>query len=277
MPSFRPISIRRAAAAALAGAMILSILPAATLGATEPPREVKQAEWKVLGLMNHYRASRGLAPLRMAQQVRRVARDRSRDMRNKNYFAHGSPSGQSAGTMMHSRGIRHWGWGENIGRISFLGWDKTTRGMFEGWQGSSGHNRLLLTRDYNYVGVGIAKGGNAAYYTIVFVRQPDHTAPKSGMVASSTGLSVASGSGSTKAVTIRWWGADRKLQKYTSGMKGFTVQKRTSSGWRTLKRNTKQRVMTLNLREGTHKFRVRAVDKRGNKGSWRRPLTVTVR
>jgi hypothetical protein len=32
----------------------------------------------------------------------------------------------------------------------------------------------------------------------------------------------------------------------------------------------------MELARGTHKFRVRATDNRGNKGHWRRPLTVTV-
>ena len=39
---------------------------------------------------------------------------------------------------------------------------------------------------------------------------------------------------------------------------------------------TLTRSMTLDLAKGTHKFRVRATDKRGNTGSWRRPLAVTV-
>jgi hypothetical protein len=256
--------------------MILSLLPAATLGYNQPPKELKQAEWQVLSLMNHYRANRGLRPLRMANRVHLVARDRSRDMRNKGYFAHGSPTGESAGTLLHKRGVRHFGWGENIGWISFLGWDQTTRGMVDAWKGSSGHNRLLLTRDYNYVGIGIAKTKTSAYYTIVFVKQNDHTAPASGMVASSTGLSVASAEGGRRSVTVRWWGRDRLLQHSTAGIRGFTVQKRTRNGWQTLRRNTLTHSLTANLAEGTHKFRVRAVDKRGNKGNWRRQLTVTV-
>ncbi len=271
-----PITYRRVTTAALAMVMTLTLLPAATLGSSEPPADLRHAEWRVLGLVNNYRASRGLKPLRMAFGVRRVARDRSLDMRNKGYFAHGSPSGQSAGTMMHARGIKHWGWGENIGWITYQGWETTTRNMVQGWKQSSGHNRMLLTRDYNYVGVGIAKGTNSAYYTLVFVKQPDHTPPISGMFASQTGISVAAGATGKRAVTIRWWGHDRELQRYFAGLRGFTVQKRTATGWKTLLHDTRTRQLTLSLTKGTHKFRVRAVDKRGNKGLWRLPLTVVV-
>lgn len=239
--------------------------------------EVKLAEKQVLSMINRYRDANGLKPLRMDYHVRKVARARSRDMRNNDYFAHGSPTGASAGTMMHNRGIRHWGWGENIGRISFFGWDPTSKGMVDGWKASSGHDRMLLTRDYNYVGVGIARDANVAYYTLVFVKQPDHTPPKSGMVASRNGFTLAADTSGSRNVTVKWWGGDRPLQRYTAGLKGFIVQKRTPSGWRTLRYMTTSRQMTLNLREGTHQFRVRAVDKRGNKGDWRNQLTVNVR
>ena len=206
MPTFRPVTLRSAAVAALATVMTLSLLPAATMGASEAPPEVRQSEKTVLKMINAYRANNGLAPLRMDSRVRGVARDRSRDMRNKDYFAHGSPSGESAGTMMHARGIKHWGWGENIGRISFLGWTASNKGMVEGWKRSSGHNRMLLTRDYNYVGVGIARNDKVAYYTIVFVRQPDHTAPRAGILAGSRSVTYAATSGGKRNVTVRWWG-----------------------------------------------------------------------
>jgi uncharacterized protein YkwD len=276
MPTFRSITVRAAAAAALATVMTLSVLPAATLGYQAPPPETKQAEKDVLAMINAYRDRNGLKPLRMDYHVRKVARARSRDMRDRNYFSHVSPSGGSAGSLMHNRGIQHWGWGENIGRISFLGWNATNQGMVEGWKGSPGHNQMLLSRDYNYIGVGLARNSYGAYYTLVFVKQPDHTPPRAGMVAANTGLSIASGSSGTRAVTIKWWGADRPLQQYTSGLKGFVVQKWSSGGWKTLRSMTTSRQMTLNLSEGNHKFRVKAVDRRGNRGKWQQPLKVTV-
>ena len=82
MPTFRTISIRRAAVAALAGVMILSLLPATAMaGSTAPTKAIRQAEWRVLGDINRYRATRGLAPYRMAQQARIAARKRSEPAR----------------------------------------------------------------------------------------------------------------------------------------------------------------------------------------------------
>ena len=277
MPVVRHITFHRAATAALATVMTIALLPAATLGYNEPPRDLKQAEWKVLSEINHLRASRGLKPLRMAQRVRLAARDRSRDMRNNRYFSHSSPTGRDAGALLARRNIRYLEGSENIGRIYFTGWTKAAVGVTGAWFDSSGHRASLLSKDFNYVGIGAARGGNSVYWTAIFVRQQDHTAPKSGMVASGSGLSVAAAVGGKKAVTIRWWGRDRALQRHTAGLKGFTVQKqKPGGGWRTLRPMTLTRSMTLDLAKGTHKFRVRATDKRGNTGSWRRPLAVTV-
>lgn len=278
MPAFRPITAARVATAALAAVMTLSLLPAATLGYNEPPKVLKQGEWKALGAINHLRADRGLKPLRMAHRVRLVARDRSRDMRQYDYFSHASPSGRDAATLLDHRNVSYMSGSENIGWISFMStWEKTAAAMVDAWFDSSGHRANLLSRDVNYVGIGAARTGNAVYWTAIFVRQKDHTAPKAGMIASTTGLSLAGNDAGKRTATIRWWGHDRALQRHTSGLKGFVVQKKQPNGtWRTLRHMTKTRSLTLQLSRGTHKFRVRAVDNRGNKSGWRHPLQVTV-
>lgn len=278
MPSFRPIPIRRAATAALAGAMLLSVLPAATsMASTEPLPEIKAAEWQVLSQMNQVRANNGLKPLRMATRVRLVARDRSRSMKNQSYFAHTSPTGATAGSMLSSRGVKYNFWGENIGWTKHMGNEEGVKWMVDWWKNSPPHRRNMLNREFNYAGVGIARDGAKVLYTVVFVNQRDHTPPVAGLISSDTGISVAAVT-SSRTVTVRWWGKDRQLSTRTSGLKGFTVQyKRGDGDWRLLHKGTKARQLTKELAVGTHAFRVRATDNKGNKGAWRRPLTVSVR
>ena len=278
MPAFRTITAARVATAALAAVMTLSLLPAATLGSNGPPKVLREGEWKALGAINQLREDRGLKPLRMAHKVRFAARDRSRDMRQYDYFSHVSPSGRDAARLLGQRNVRYMAGAENIGWVSFMGtWEKTAKAMVGAWFDSSGHRASLLSRDFNYVGIGAARSGNAVYWTAIFVRQRDHTAPKAGMIASTTGLSLASNDAGKRTVTIRWWGHDRALQRHTSGLKGFIVQKKRPNGtWRTLRHMTKTRSVTLQLSRGVHKFRVRAVDNRGNKSGWRHPLRVSV-
>ncbi len=278
MPSFRPISIRRATTAALAGAMLISLLPAATMGYSAPSDSIKDAEQTVLKQMNELRGRNGLAPLRMADGVRIVARDRSRDMRDKHYFDHTSPSGDDAGKMLRRRGIGHAFWGENIGWTMNMGLQDGARWMVDWWKDSPGHRAAMLSRSYNYVGVGVANAGAKILYTIVFVNQPDHTAPKAKITSVRTGATVA-GAGGRKAVTIKWSGKDRRLSTRTAGLKGFVVQykKKGTRDWTRIRRLTTARELTTMLPSGNHKFRIRAKDRRGNKTKWQGPVLVRVR
>ncbi len=148
-----------------------------------------------------------------------------------------------------------------------------------GWKNSAGHNQSILSNTYNYVGIGVARTDNVAYFTTIFLLQEDHTAPKSGMVAAASGISVAATAAGARPVTVRWWGRDPMLQRNHSGIRSFTVQHKRvggSAGWRTVKGKTLAHSMTMTLTKGKHRFRVRAVDRAGNVGNWRRPVTVTV-
>lgn len=276
MQPIRTITLRRAATAALATVMTLSLLPAASMGSA-PGQEAREAEWKVLAGINQLRASRGLMPLRMAQGVRAVAQYRSQEMRDLDYFSHTSPTGRDAATLLGRRGVFYYAGSENIGWITYLGWSRSAGDVVDAWFDSSGHRANLLSSEYNYVGIGLSRDSSSVYATAIFVRQNDHTPPKSGMAASGTGIAVASAGDGKRLVTIRWWGYDRPLQRNTAGLKGFTVQKQMADGrWRTLRSMTQTRQLTLELSRGAHKFRVRATDNRNNRGMWRHPLRVTV-
>jgi uncharacterized protein YkwD len=277
MPTFHPIPIRRAVTAALTGAMLLTLLPAATaMAEPEAPPAVRAAEWQVLAEVNRFRANHGLKPLRMAGGVRMVARERSRSMKNEQYFAHSSPAGVDAGDLLRRRSVQNHFWGENIGWVKYVNLDDGPSAMIDWWKDSPGHRWNMLYKDYNYAGVGIAKDGAETFYTIVFANQRDHTPPVAGLVSSETGIAVAATSG-PRPVTVRWWGKDRPLATGTAGLRGFSVQYRRANGeWRTLRSLTTSRQLTTELTRGSHQFRVRATDKKGNRGSWMRPLTVTV-
>ncbi len=277
MPALRPISFRRATTAALAGAMLLSLLPAATMGASQASDAIKDAEQTVLKEMNAFRGRSGLPPLRLTTKVRIVARDRSKDMLQLGYFDHTSPSGQTAGKMLRSRGIKHAFWGENIGWTMNMSLQTGARWMVEWWKDSPGHRRAMLSRQYNYVGVGLAKNGGKIIYTIVFVNQRDHTPPKAHITAARAGTGI-SAKGTRKAVVVRWTGRDRPLTTRTSGLKGFIVQhkRKGQKTWNKIRRLTTSRQMTTYLYSGKHKFRIRAKDRGGNKSRWQDPVLVNI-
>jgi hypothetical protein len=231
----------------------------------------------VLSSMNEVRARYGLAPLRMAEGVRNVARDRSQSMQDQHYFDHVSPSGVTASTLLRRRGIGYRSWTENIGWTSYMDLTYAPEWMVSWWKDSPSHRRNMLSRDYNYAGVGITRQGAKILYTVVFVNQADHTPPRAGLVSAFSGISLASVT-PTRSVTVRWFGADRRLATRTAGLAGFTVQYRAQGGhWKLLRKLTTARQLTTRLPKGMHFFRVRAADNVGNRSQWMRPLKVVVR
>jgi hypothetical protein len=211
----------------------------------------------------------------MATGVRIVARDRSVSMRRLDYFGHVSPGGNDAADLMSSRGIGYRYWGEIIGWTVNMGLGEGARWMVDWWKDSPVHRDIMLSRAFNYAGVGIAQEGSTVLWTVVFVNQADHTPPVAALVrpAGSAALRVAD----TNRSVVRWWGRDRRLATRTAGLDSFTVQHRLPGGrWQTLLYRTTLRAATWNLRPGTHYFRVRARDNRGNVGRWQGPTRIFV-
>ena len=130
----------------------------------------------------------------------------------------------------------------------------------------------MVSTGYNYVGFGAAiSSSGKRYYAGVFAKRPDHTAPSSKFGK----ISLKKVDSHHKRVTVRWSGADPKLQVLTSGLSRFDVQWRRGDGAWHVWANTAStsRSKTL-VRGAVYQFRVRARDHAGNKGGWR---MVTVR
>jgi len=81
--------------------------------------------------------------------------------------------------------------------------------------------------------------------------------------------------GSHKRVTVRWSGADTRLQVLTSGLRYFQVQWRASGGswhaWTTSTATSKAITLVRGVR---YEVRVRSRDRAGNWGTWR---TISLR
>lgn len=119
-------------------------------------------EKQVTDLVNKERAKRGLNPLTYDWELSRVARYKSQDMKDNNYFSHTSPTYGTPFQMMKSFGITYKTAGENIAR----GYN-TPESVVNGWMNSSGHRANILNSTYTRIGVGYVKDGN--YWTQMFV------------------------------------------------------------------------------------------------------------
>jgi uncharacterized YkwD family protein/spore coat assembly protein SafA len=122
---------------------------------------------KVVALTNAERSKRGLGPLKINWELQRVARIKSEDMRNKNYFEHTSPTFGSPFEMMKNFGIHYSYAGENI-----AAGQPTPEEVVRSWMNSPGHRANILKREYTQIGCGVAFGGSyRVYWTQEFIRQ----------------------------------------------------------------------------------------------------------
>lgn len=119
-------------------------------------------EQQVVTLVNSQRAANGLAPLTLSTELSNVARLKSQDMHNNNYFAHESPTYGSPFEMMKSFGISYRTAGENIA----MGYG-TPEAVMNAWMNSPGHRANILDASYTQIGVGYVADGN--YWTQEFI------------------------------------------------------------------------------------------------------------
>ena len=123
---------------------------------------VSSYESEVVRLVNIERAKNGLSPLEEDWELSRVARYKSQDMKDKNYFSHTSPTYGSPFEMMKSFGISYKSAGENIAK----GY-RTPEDVVRGWMNSPGHRANILNKSFTHIGVGYVASGN--YWTQMFI------------------------------------------------------------------------------------------------------------
>lgn len=116
-------------------------------------------ETEVIRLTNLERTKRGLPALTTNWQLSRIARYKSQDMINKNYFAHNSPTYGSPFTMMQSFGLKFSAAGENIAYGQ-----RSPQEVVTAWMNSPGHRANILSTAYTQIGVGAAKKSDGTLY-----------------------------------------------------------------------------------------------------------------
>ncbi|MCD5324825.1 MULTISPECIES: SafA/ExsA family spore coat assembly protein [Pontibacillus] len=127
--------------------------------------DIKSVEQEVIRLTNKERAKQGLPALKSDWQLSRVARYKSRDMRDQGYFAHNSPTYGSPFEMMKSFNISYRKAAENI-----AAGQRTPQEVVQAWMDSPGHRKNILDKDLTYIGVGYAEGGSYGnYWTQQFI------------------------------------------------------------------------------------------------------------
>lgn len=131
-----------------------------TIPSTDPT--VTEYEQEVIRLVNEKRASNGLKALNYDWELSRVARYKSQDMRDNNYFSHTSPTYGSPFNMIKNFGLSYKTAGENIAKGQ-----RTPSQVVNSWMNSQGHRENILNPSFTKIGVGYVSDGH--YWTQMFI------------------------------------------------------------------------------------------------------------
>lgn len=143
------------------------IYPGQTLNIPGANHTAESYTYEVVKLVNQERSKVGLPPLKENWELSRVARYKSEDMIEKNYFSHTSPTYGSPFQMMKDFGISYQAAGENI-----AAGQRTPAEVVEAWMNSEGHRKNILSPTYTEIGVGYVKGGSYGHYwTQMFIKR----------------------------------------------------------------------------------------------------------
>jgi len=126
--------------------------------ATEKPATstaLNAYENKVFELTNVERTKNGLKPFTLNVELSKVARIKSQDMTDKNYFDHNSPTYGSPFDMMKKFGISYSYAAENIAKGQ-----KTPEEVVTAWMNSAGHRANILNPNLTQIGVGYDSRAN---------------------------------------------------------------------------------------------------------------------
>ena len=140
------------------------IYPGQILNIPKTEQTVTNYEKEVINLVNDIRVKNGLKTLTYNWELSRVARFKSQDMKDNNYFSHNSPIYGSPFDMIKNFGISYRSAAENIAKGQ-----KTPKAVVDAWMNSSGHRANILNSSYTKIGVGYVAEGN--YWTQMFIRQ----------------------------------------------------------------------------------------------------------
>lgn len=138
------------------------VTPDKSTGEKETSSELSAFEQEVVKLTNAEREKQGLAALKIDTELSKVARAKSQDMKDNNYFDHNSPTYGSPFDMMKKFGISYTTAGENIAQGQ-----QTPEEVVQAWMDSQGHRENIMNSSFTHIGVGYVESGN--YWTQQFI------------------------------------------------------------------------------------------------------------
>jgi hypothetical protein len=146
----------------LAIVLAISVLPAKSKTMT-----VREFEHEVWRLTNAQRTQRSLKALSYDEGLADLARYHSRNMMQRNFFAHRDHQGYEVAQRQRAYypGLVVCNIGENLGKFTNSARVFTPQEVVTGWMNSPSHRANILSADYTHLGVGLIFSGDIMYAT----------------------------------------------------------------------------------------------------------------
>jgi len=104
-----------------------------------------------LNIINGFRAEKGIAPLKLSNQLTEIACARAEEIAWSGKHSHTRPNGLRFSSILKEAGIREGTVGENIG------WGfETVNEVCKEWKNSQSHYENIMNPDFSQIGIGIS-------------------------------------------------------------------------------------------------------------------------
>lgn len=123
--------------------------------------ELAEYAKQVAILVNRERSSYGLHPVKYSPLLSEAANVRSSELRKN--FSHTRPNGTSCFTVLKEFDISYFSAAENIAYGQ-----RTPEIVMNAWMNSSGHRTNILSKNVEYIGVGVVYSNGIYYWTQLF-------------------------------------------------------------------------------------------------------------
>jgi uncharacterized protein YkwD len=145
----------------LLAALTLLLIAAGSLLMPGPARAgvASTVEARILELINHARENRGREPLELRPSLGDFAGDRAEKLASTGVLKHPD----CLPCMLDRRGISYSTYGETIA-WSYPWGPEAARRIFRIWKNSPPHWGILMSRNYDRIGIGVARRGDDKTY-----------------------------------------------------------------------------------------------------------------
>ncbi|MBU8907939.1 CAP domain-containing protein [Desertibacillus haloalkaliphilus] len=125
---------------------------------------INEMEQQVIELTNAERRNNGLSELQAHQSLSSIARKKSQDMQQNDYFSHTSPTYGSPFDMIRDGGVSYQSAAENIAQGQ-----PSAEQVVQSWMNSEGHRKNILNGEFTHIGVGYDETGH--HWTQMFIKE----------------------------------------------------------------------------------------------------------